>query len=302
MEAIMETEMWKTIPDYNKYEASNRGKIRNKETMHVMTLHINKGGYLITGIKNDAGKQKTVLVHRIIASVFIDNPYNYPTVNHKDHDPTNNHVDNLEYASYSQQNYHSRACPPGKKKLVGARSVQRIDLKTGEILQTYESVIDAGRWVKAQRLSKALTPHINIYLVCREKKDCSFGFRWSFKPHERIDEENWKPLPPSIVDGTEGFFVSDKGRLKNKAGRITTGYQMGEGSTVGVSVGPKYYTLSRLIAHVFLENPNNYAYVIHLGEHDNNCVENLKWATGIERYKNAKERRLKGQIYIEELS
>lgn len=40
-----------------------------------------------------------VLVHRIIAKTFIQNPNNYPIVNHKDGNGSNNCVDNLEWCN-----------------------------------------------------------------------------------------------------------------------------------------------------------------------------------------------------------
>ena len=53
------------------------------------------------------GKTKTVYVHRLIASAFIPNPDNLPTVNHIDGDTSNNSVDNLEWVSYSENMRHA---------------------------------------------------------------------------------------------------------------------------------------------------------------------------------------------------
>ena len=46
-------------------------------------------------------------VHRIVAHYFIPNPERHLTVNHKDGNKRNNHVDNLEWTSYSTQLYHA---------------------------------------------------------------------------------------------------------------------------------------------------------------------------------------------------
>lgn len=53
------------------------------------------------------GKQKTFLVHRLIATTYIPNPENKRTVNHKDGNTSNNHTSNLEWATHSEQMVHS---------------------------------------------------------------------------------------------------------------------------------------------------------------------------------------------------
>lgn len=63
----------------------------------------NNGGYLKINIGN--GKQK--YVHRVVAEAFIPNPENKPCVNHIDGNKKNNHVDNLEWVTYSENNIHA---------------------------------------------------------------------------------------------------------------------------------------------------------------------------------------------------
>ena len=53
------------------------------------------------------GKEKTLLVHRIVAETFIGNPNNYPIINHKDTNPSNNEYTNLEWCDYSHNLEHA---------------------------------------------------------------------------------------------------------------------------------------------------------------------------------------------------
>ena len=85
--------IWKEI---NGYKICNDGTIIGKHGKPLSTKP-SKDGYVSTTI--DLGKGYGVINgrHRIIATVFIDNPNNLPEVNHKDANKENNHDWNLEW-------------------------------------------------------------------------------------------------------------------------------------------------------------------------------------------------------------
>ena len=88
---------YKQIP--NSYHYINKyGKILNKKLVEVKPRNVN-GYYMLTITKNKIRKE--VYVHRIVATLFLENPNNLPDVHHKDTDKSNNTLDNLEWATRS---------------------------------------------------------------------------------------------------------------------------------------------------------------------------------------------------------
>lgn len=65
-----------------------------------------KDGYWKTMLLNDAGKYKTITVHRMVATTFIPNVNNLPQLNHKNGNKDDNSVDNLEWCTHTDNVKH----------------------------------------------------------------------------------------------------------------------------------------------------------------------------------------------------
>ena len=105
-------EKWKSIEGYEGlYEISTMGRVKSIErkvkhrnsyiTLREKILKPGKNikGYLFVVLCKN-GKTKQILVHRLVCKAFLPNPDNLPEVNHKDENPLNNNVENLEFCTH----------------------------------------------------------------------------------------------------------------------------------------------------------------------------------------------------------
>ena len=271
----MFAEVWKDILDYENYEVSNLGNVKNKKTGRILKSY-NKGGYAVVGLSKITGK--IFPVHRLVCQAFIPNPENKPQVNHKDKNGLNNNVSNVEWNTVLENNIHRSN---GVTQTTNQNmSIYRVDKDTGEKLEKYDSIELAGEWAFKQGLVKNIhSGRTNISNMIRGVYKISSGFKWILEEQESLENEIWKQVIIKDKD-TTNYYVSSLGRFKNSKGIIMKDYKPHHSGYIYVRVNNDKYALHRLVAFTFLENPENKAYVNHIdGNKTNNSLVNIEWNT-----------------------
>lgn len=168
-------EIWKNIKETkNMYQISNLGRIRSKDRKiyYKNGKIVKRKGKILKqfndkdGYKNITICDKHFKLHRLVAQYFLENKNNFPIVNHKDKNVSNNCVNNLEWCTYSYNNTYAGARDIQKKKVL------QYDLK-GNLIKEWESVLLASKCVN--------TSAGNISECCRGKHKHIKKYIWKFK-------------------------------------------------------------------------------------------------------------------------
>lgn len=158
-------EIWKDIEGFEgKYEISNMGRVKSlKENGEFLILKPRlSNGYVRVYLGKVEIKLKSALIHRLVATAFIDNCKNKPFVNHKNGIKTDNRVENLEWCTKSENTIHAYnnglSKPPNKGKFGAAHPVSKIvlDLQTGIFYDSRNEAAEAKN-IKRAYLSFQLT-------------------------------------------------------------------------------------------------------------------------------------------------
>lgn len=156
------------IPEYEGlYAATNDGRIfsikKGKEIQQKKT-RLQNAGYLIVDLFK-LNVQKTVLVHRLIAQAFCENPKEKPHVNHINGNKIDNHYSNLEWCTMSENQLH--ALKIGLRKTI---PVAQYSYRSGKLINVYDSIKEAAQntGTSKARISECL----------RGKFKQSNGFKW----------------------------------------------------------------------------------------------------------------------------
>ena len=185
-------EIWKDIQGYEGlYQISNLGNVK---TLHygqkvhnhnwestpsrLLKQKTSTSGYQRVELyKKDS--RKCFYVHRLVAIAFLENPENKPQINHKDGNKFNNCIDNLEWATSSENLKHAHQTglkPSSMKGVTGhkshkARTILQYDLN-GNFVNIWYSMVEAANSLG--------TRSTTISSCVRGKHKTSYGYIWRY--------------------------------------------------------------------------------------------------------------------------
>ena len=105
-EGLYEVSDWGRVRSLDKVVCYSNGKGDHFHKGKILSHKVHKDGHLQVGL-SCGSKVKWCFVHRLVAQAFIPNPNNFPVINHKDENPTNNCVENLEWCTIQYNSQYS---------------------------------------------------------------------------------------------------------------------------------------------------------------------------------------------------
>ena len=199
---LLEGEEWRDCRQGGK--VSSLGRFESTYGV-ITTPKPRQDGYCCVRIAS-----KSYRVHRLVADAFLPPP---PTpkhkyVNHKDGNPSNNHVSNLEWCTHSENIAHSYATNLNRESSAGrmAKPVRGRPVQGGEWTIYPGGANEAGR---------ALGIHNgNISAVCNEKHITVQGYVFEFDEPTEVD----------VLEGEEWRDVTDEilGSVTDKTPKMTS--------------------------------------------------------------------------------
>ena len=223
-----------------------------------------------------------LLVHRLVAFAFLGPPPHKTAweVHHRDGDPANNRVENLEYVTRSQNMLHAGTNP--LRKCGGLQMSKKVLWRAAgsDIWQCFSSIKVAARHLCVSRST--------VSSCCYHKRLCKGSeLQFAARQQEEIEGEEWREmLDPKTGQELPKKLISSFGRMRFAGGRVAKGHLRKDGYRAVTlhlnSHKQRFELVHRLVAAAFLGEPPSllHTHVNHKdGDRGNNVLSNLEYVT-----------------------
>lgn len=177
-------EVWRPIFIDNiksDYLISNKGNIYSLKNNMQLKPQISNCGYYRVELyyyKNDKYKSKKLSVHRLVALAFIENPNNKSQVNHIDGDKSNNCVENLEWNTPSENDYHAYANGLKPYKYGEASHLQKYSEKQ---VEKACQLMESGKYNIGEISIKTKIPLGMLYMIRRRHSWLNISYKYEIE-------------------------------------------------------------------------------------------------------------------------
>ena len=260
----------------NIWMVSNYGRFRDSRGRLSRGSPANSG-YLAVRIFGEI-----FLAHRVVTQTFLGTPCDKSAwqVHHRDGNPHNNRLENLTYATSSQNTKSSYDNPSrGNSGPALSSPVMWKNVRTSQ----------QGTWPSMRAAARELGISVGkITRSCQkgtQTGDYQLRLDQTTEPG-LLEGEKWLPMVhPDTGLEVSGRQVSSHGRLKSARGLVTRGYQK-KSRYITAKIGSEPFRqnvfIHRLVARAFLGAPPS-PQCSDINHKDlnpsNNCIENLEYVT-----------------------
>lgn len=133
---------WKPIPGFENYLISKEGIVFNLSTNRIKKIQYNSRSYPYVKLFNKS-KSRNISIHRLLAIIYIDNPYNKPEVNHKDGNKHNFSLNNLEWVTKRENSLH--ALSTGLSKVDNKEIINVYNWKNKQFIGSFRTEEDVAK-------------------------------------------------------------------------------------------------------------------------------------------------------------
>lgn len=144
---ISNTGYIKSIPYFIRKELDKKTKIKTTTKIKFFNPSIDKNGYYETTLINRK-ESKSVKIHRLVATHFVENPGNKKNIKHIDDNKLYNYYLNLKWTNENHQKWKSKLIKEQIKEIYFYKGPERDMKEKYNISQSYVNDIRSGKKLK----------------------------------------------------------------------------------------------------------------------------------------------------------